>query len=229
MNQILFFQDKNEDKPNIPTTSVSKKKKNFFKAQFILCTTLALFCSLYYGYYLYEHNQKESLSSKIVENYNITRLYGNSISTSIEGALSHSTYSDNNQQFSVIGLIEINAIGISYPIISEINENLLKIAPCKFYGPMPNEVGNLCIAAHNYNNYKFFSRIKKLKTNDIISIYDLSGVKQDYLVYDSYETDSTDWSCTNQETDGKKEITLITCNNIQNRRRVVKAKQKDKS
>lgn len=34
--------------------------------------------------------------------------------------------------------------------------------------------GNLCIAGHNYNNYQFFSRLKKLNIGDIIYIYDLS-------------------------------------------------------
>lgn len=52
------------------------------------------------------------------------------------------------------------------------------------------------------------------------------GKKTDYLVYNTYETDYNDLSCTNQETDGKKELTLITCNNIKNRRRVIKAIEK---
>ena len=55
--------------------------------------------------------------------------------------------------------------------------NLLKIAPCRFYGPMPNEVGNICIAGHNYNSYKFFSRLKNLSIGDVITIFDLSRKK----------------------------------------------------
>ncbi|MBO5479455.1 MAG: sortase [Clostridia bacterium] len=47
-----------------------------------------------------------------------------------------------------------------------------------------------------------------------------------YEVYDSYETDYDNLSCTNQNTNGKREVTLITCNNIKNKRRVVKATQK---
>lgn len=52
------------------------------------------------------------------------------------------------------------------------------------------------------------------------------GKKLDYLVYNSYETDYNDLSCMKQETDGKKEITLITCNNIKNKRRIIKACEK---
>lgn len=51
------------------------------------------------------------------------------------------------------------------------------------------------------------------------------GKKIDYSVYESYETDYDDLSCTNQETNGKREVTLITCNNIKNRRRVIKARE----
>jgi len=52
------------------------------------------------------------------------------------------------------------------------------------------------------------------------------GEKLDYSVYSSFETDYNDLSCTSQNTNGKKEITLITCNNIKNKRRVIKAIEK---
>lgn len=53
------------------------------------------------------------------------------------------------------------------------------------------------------------------------------GNKVDYSVYNSYETDYDDLTCMSQETDGKREITLITCNNIKNRRRIIKAREKN--
>ena len=52
------------------------------------------------------------------------------------------------------------------------------------------------------------------------------GKKIDYLVYNSYETDYNDLSCIQQETENKKELTLITCNNIKNKRRIIKASEK---
>ncbi len=85
--------------------------------------------------------------------------------------------------------------------------------------------GNMCVAGHNYNSYKFFSKLKELKIGDSINIYDLSGKKVKYTVYDSYETDYDNLNCLNQDTNGKREITLITCNNIKNKRRVVKASE----
>lgn len=47
-----------------------------------------------------------------------------------------------------------------------------------------------------------------------------------YEVYKSYETDYNDLSCTSQDTNEKREITLVTCNNIKNKRRVIKAIEK---
>lgn len=224
MNQILVTNNTNSKKRRNPF--INFKKTNFFKFQFVCCTILAFAFSMYYAYYLYDHNQKENFSKKLVSNFNITSLYSSQKNYSATRSSLDNSYETNYENFSVVGLIEINAITINYPILSEITEELLKIAPCKFYGPMPNEIGNLCIAGHNYNNYKFFSRLKKLVIGDIINIYDLSGQKISYEVYSTYETDYNDFTCLNQDTNGKRELTLLTCNNIKNKRRIVKATQK---
>lgn len=223
MNQILQNKDINTSFPSNTKLDLLKKGK-FFKILFFSCFILAILSTIYYAYYLFDHNQKEQLSKQLVDNFTITRLYHQE--NSYETSTMTTNLENETTSFSVIGLIEISNININYPILSDISEELLKIAPCKFYGPMPNEVGNLCIAGHNYNNYKFFSRLKKLNMGDNIYIYDLSGKKLTYTIYDSYETDADDFSCVNQNTNGKKEVTLITCNNIKNKRRVIKATQK---
>ena len=105
------------------------------------------------------------------------------------------------------------------------NKELLDISLCRFAGPMPNEVGNLCIAGHNYVDYKFFSRLNELKLNDKIQIYDLSGKYQEYSIYDIYETIPSDTSCTFQNTNNKKIVTLITCNNVNGKRLIIHAKE----
>ena len=40
-----------------------------------------------------------------------------------------------------------------------------------------------------------------------------------------YEIEKNDMRCTSQETNEKKEITLITCNNINKKRLIVKAQE----
>lgn len=226
MNQILLPNNNNDENSGVLQKNFAFRKSIFFKFQFVICSIIAIGTLLYYGYNLYNNNRQEKLSEKLANNFTITNLYNSNSGYNANLVSTNNDYIKNNNKFSVIGLIEINSIGINYPILSTINEELLKIAPCKFYGPMPNEVGNLCIAGHNYNNYKFFSRLKKLNIGDTINIYDLTGTKIEYTIYNTYETDSNDLSCISQNTNGKKEITLITCNNIKNRRRVIKAYQK---
>lgn len=219
MNQILF---NNIDEKNLNSPKKSNKKNTIFKFQFIICSLVAISTTLYYLHYSYKNNEKENISKKLLDNFNIATLYKNTDYTASK-TNTENMYTSDGHSFSVIGLIEIKSIKLNYPIISTYNDELLKIAPCRFYGPMPNEVGNLCIAGHNYNSYKFFSKLKDLSNGDIVTIYDLSGNKIDYSIYKSYETDYNDLTCTNQDTNGKKEITLITCNNIKNKRRVIKA------
>ena len=107
----------------------------------------------------------------------------------------------------------------------EYSDELLKIAPCKFHGANPNEVGNLCIAGHNYKNDKFFSKVPNLNTRDIIEITDLSGRTIRYEVYDKLIVNPDELGCTSQKTNGKKEITLITCTNDNKQRHIIKARE----
>lgn len=84
--------------------------------------------------------------------------------------------------------------------------------------------GNLCIAGHNYVDYKFFSRLNELKKGDKIQIYDLSGTMLEYTVFHIYESAPNDTSCTLQNTNGLSIVTLLTCNNVSGKRLIVVAK-----
>ena len=81
----------------------------------------------------------------------------------------------------------------------------------------------MCIVGHNYRNTKFFSKVPNLVSGDIIEITDSDGKILKYSVYDKYEVVPEDLSCTSQLTNGKKEITLITCTNDSKKRVIVKA------
>ena len=90
---------------------------------------------------------------------------------------------------------------------------------------MPNEIGNLCIVGHNYIDNRFFSRLNELQINDQINIYDLSGNKMVYQIFEKYEVLYNDTNCISQNTANKKIVTLITCNNLDNLKRlIIKAK-----
>lgn len=131
----------------------------------------------------------------------------------------------NGKTYNTVGTVDIPTLDVSYPILSETTDDLLKVSVCKFWGSNPNEVGNLCIAGHNYRNNRFFSKVPNLKTGDIIEITDLNNKKLKYSIYDKYTVDPRDVSCTSQLTNGKKIVTLITCTNDSKQRVVVKAKE----
>lgn len=137
-------------------------------------------------------------------------------------------------KYTTIGTITIPKINVNYPILSgqtkslEETENLLKNSPCEFWGSGLNEVGNFCIVGHNYRNTRFFSKVPTLVNGDIIEIKDVSkGRTIQYAVYDKFtiDPDTQDRSFTTQLTDGKKEITLITCTDDSKSRVVVKARE----
>lgn len=125
--------------------------------------------------------------------------------------------------YNTVGTVSIPSIDVKYPILAETSDKLLKVSVCKFWGAEPNEVGNLCIAGHNYRNKKFFSKVPDMSKGDIIEITDLSGTKVKYKVYNKYTVDPEDVSCTSQLTNGKKIVTLITCTDDSKQRVVVKA------
>lgn len=135
-------------------------------------------------------------------------------------------YTDSKgNSYSIVGIVNIPKINVKYPIIADTTDELLKVSICKFWGANPNEVGNLCIIGHNYKNSKFFSKVPSLIIGDIVEITDLDGRTLKYEVYDIYTVDPSDTRCTSQLTQGKKEVTLITCTNDTKQRVVVKCTQ----
>lgn len=125
--------------------------------------------------------------------------------------------------YKVIGKIEIPKINLSSYILSETNKKTLKVAVTKLYGPEINKVGNFCIAGHNYINNKMFGGIKKLEIGDEITLTDTYDRSIKYQVYDSYKVSPKDVSCLKQETNGERELTLITCTAGAIQRVIVKA------
>lgn len=168
-------------------------------------------------------HKQEKLSKTLLNNYSLTTLYQNLEDTqnTVRPQKVQVTYSNPF----VIGMIRIDKINVNYPILSESNRDLLKISLCRFAGPMPNEIGNLCIAGHNYVDYKMFSRLHELENGDVIDIYDLNGTKITYIVFDKFEVKPNDLSCTSQNVGENKIVTLLTCNNVNGKRTVVKAKE----
>ena len=242
MNQILVDQ-------KLYVTPEMKKKKKVFKFEFFLSVFLLCILSSYAIYAEYDRNRSEQVSKEILDSIEfsdgtetieeeVTVVILNAIpeddqvaqtqtvqtQISVDVPEEQKSVASDGTVYYTIGVINIPSIKVNYPILSTYSDELLKISPCKFHGPNPNEVGNLCIAGHNYRNDKFFSKVPKLKTGDKIEITDLSGNTLTYTVYNKFIVNPDELECTSQLTDGKKEITLITCTNDNKKRYIIKAR-----
>ena len=243
MNQILVTE-------KLYITPELKRKKIFYKIIFMLSIFLIIILSSLYIYAEYDKNKSESISQDILsemiaqneeilaeeesEEDKVWQIIIDSVSDEEETSEtdteetteSYGTYTaSDGTEYNTVGTINIPSINVTYPILAETTVELLKISPCKFFGPEPNEVGNLCIAGHNYKNDQFFSKVPDLVTGDVIEITDLSGRTIKYSVYDKYTVVPEDTSCTSQLTDGKKIVTLITCTDDNEKRVIVQAKE----
>lgn len=242
MNQILVSQ-------KLYVTPEMKKKKKVFKVEFFLSVFLLCALSSYAICAEYDRNKSEEVSKEILqeisfqdttkiveeevivvklnaipEEENVATTQVVQIEQQVNIEEEQKLTADDGTTYYTIGVINIPSINVNYPILSTYTDELLKIAPCKFHGPNPNEVGNLCIAGHNYKNSKFFSKVPNLQLGDTIEITDLSGRMLTYTVYDKFIVNPDELECTSQLTDGKKEITLITCTNDNKQRHIIKAR-----
>ncbi len=131
----------------------------------------------------------------------------------------------NNVEYTTDSRLKIPSLGIDYPVLSETSDELLKISLNKYWGNGANEVGNYCIVGHNYANGKLFGKLSQMEIGDTAILEDMKGRKVTYEAYKKEIVDPTDVSCTSQLTNGRREITLITCKNYGTQRLVIKCRE----
>lgn len=114
-------------------------------------------------------------------------------------------------EYKVLGVIVIDKLGLQKNILDKTTDSSLNLSVTKFYGPNLNEKGNFCITGHNYKD--IFAYLGSLELNDTFYIIDkANSEKVTYKIYNKYTVNPTELDCLSQETNGKREITLITCN-----------------
>ncbi len=198
MNQILFNK------------KINRKLKYIFRVQLIISILIAIFLLVLFIMNYNEDENLENISTIINKNIGISAMY------EVNKTSSQSNY---------LGKIYINKIDLEYAVFNTYNEKLLKIAPCKFSGVDLGKKGNICIAGHNYNDNRFFGRIDELEYGDKIKLIDLIGNEFEYTVYDIFETEENDTSIL--KANKNYELTLLTCNNANQKRLIVKAYLKE--
>ena len=126
--------------------------------------------------------------------------------------------------YKVSAKLTIPKIDLETYVFSEYDEDAMWICPTKYFGPEPNEVGNYCIAAHNYDKENMFNHIIELEKGDFITLVDNKNGEMTYEVYDIYKVDPNDTEVLSQDTKGETELTLITCSDYSSKRIIVKAR-----
>lgn len=243
MNQILVTE-------KLYVTPDLKRKRKLYKVQFFLAILLICLLSSYYIYAEYDRNKSEEVSQALLaevktdedntikkpsEDDAIIIVLSEEEADEVEEEMIEEevveeetvendvTVGENT--YSTDAIITIPKIDLEYPVLSESNDELLKISVNKYFGPEPNEKGNYCIVGHNYRNGKMFGRLNELENDDIVLLQDMSGRTVEYSVYKIYVVDPSDARCTSQLTNGRKELTLITCTNYGTQRLIVKCKE----
>ena len=226
MNQILKPDIESAD-DNYVSSVTNSKKFTLYKFIFFICLSCTIVFSYFFVKFLINIKTKEKHAESLANQFTLSSLYSNSTDYTTNLNQSNTVEDTGEADPFVIGVIKIDKIKIDYPILSSTSDELLTVAPCRFAGPMPNEVGNLCIAGHNYIDNTFFAKITNLDKDDEISIFDLNGQMVNYYVTEKFEIENNDFSCTTQETNGEKWLTLMTCNSIKGTRIIVRAIAKE--
>lgn len=243
MNQILVTE-------KIYMTPELKRKKlmyqiKFFSVIFVICLIL-----IYYIVQEFQKHKSEQVSKSILSDITNTIKEDNTTKKVLNDVLivelesgydepkmieneNHDTneitsyITDSGISYTIDAILDIPSLEISYPVISETSDELLKISVNKYWGRSPNSVGNYCIVGHNYGNGNMFGKLYKMQVGDTINLTGMNNKKTvTYEVYDIYITEPEDVSCTSQLTGGKREVTLITCSNYGTQRRIIKCREK---
>ena len=115
--------------------------------------------------------------------------------------------------YKVLGQLVIDKIDVKKNILA-ISENAsLALSVAHFYPPNlgVNESGNFCIDGHNWKG--MLKRLSEIQVGDTFYMINReTKTKVNYKIYNIYTCVPEDLSCLQQNHDGKREVTLITCN-----------------
>lgn len=246
MNQILVTE-------KLYITPEIKRKKRLYKLELFLSIFLICLLSSYCIYAEYDRNKSEEVSREILaqikykEDDTVKKVENDAIIVILdigeeqeekveeqqevqeeEPIQNTETYvSTDGVEYTTEAVLKIPGIDIEYPVLSNTSPDLLFVSLNKYWGPKPNEVGNYCIVGHYYESGKMFGKLHKLNNGDTAELTDLSGNTVTYKVYNKFIVEPTDTKCTSQLTNGKRELTLITCTNHGKQRLVVKLREID--
>ena len=127
--------------------------------------------------------------------------------------------------YHVCAKLEIPSISLVTNVLKNYSTSALNVSVTKFWGVEPNQIGNFCVAGHNFKNRNMFRNLKKLNIGDRLFVTDEKIGKVEYEIFDIYKVFPEDTSCLTPSIADEREVTLITCTTDSKQRIIVKAKE----
>ena len=78
--------------------------------------------------------------------------------------------------YGYVGYVEIPALGLKLPVMSDWDYTRLEIAPCRQFGS--SRTDDLVIAAHNFESH--FGRLKEMSLGNTVTFTDMAGIVNTY-------------------------------------------------
>ncbi len=103
-----------------------------------------------------------------------------------------------------IGVLSIPSLGLELPVISQLTNARLKVAPCRYSGSAYKD--NMVISAHNYASH--FGSLRKVQEGARVTFTDVDG---NVFVYKVVLKETLMPEDTAEMTSGEYDLTLFTC------------------
>lgn len=196
-----------------------KEKENIKKKVRILLLFCIFSILLYMAYGFWQEKKIKLVQETKVNTITVEKIeeVGNQIVTE--------KIAESYMDFPVAAKLIIPKIDVETYVLADFTEEGLEKCVSKFWGPEPNEIGNFCIAGHNYLKPNMFKGLKRLEIGNEFYLIDNKNGKIAYTIYDIYQVDENNMVPIDQETNGKRIVTLITCVNYTDHRLIVQARE----
>lgn len=105
--------------------------------------------------------------------------------------------------YRMIGSIRVPAVDVHLPVMSSWSEKLLKIAPCRYMGSLPEP--GMIIMGHNYRSH--FTPLHKAEVGDEVIFEDVEGKLYRFRIADIQILHRTE----GEKLESEYPLTLFTC------------------
>ena len=197
-----------------------KKEKENIKKKVRILLLFCIFSILLYMAYGFWQEKK----IKLVQETKVNTITVEKIEE-VENQIVTEKIAESYMDFPVAAKLIIPKIDVETYVLADFTEEGLEKCVSKFWGPEPNEIGNFCIAGHNYLKPNMFKGLKRLEIGDEFYLIDNKNGKIAYTIYDIYQVNENNMVPIDQKTNGKRIVTLITCVNYTDHRLIVQARE----